>query len=160
MAIAPGMRVDRYEILSLLGKGGMGEVYLAQDVRLKRKVAIKLLLAQCTQEPDRIRRFEQEAETASRLNHPSIITIHEIGQFDGAYFLVTEYIQGQTLRERIKQSRLKVCDALEIAIQVSGALAEAHGADIIHRDIKPENIMVRPDEIGRASCRERVYVLV
>jgi len=115
MAIAPGMPVGRYQILSLLGKGGMGEVYLAQDTSLKRKVAIKLLPAHYTQESDRVRRFEQEAETASKLNHPSILTIHEIGQVDGAHYLVTEYIEGQTLRERIQQSRLKASEALDIS---------------------------------------------
>jgi tetratricopeptide (TPR) repeat protein len=145
MTITPGTRLDRYEIVSFLGKGGMGEVYLAEDARLRRKVAIKLLSAKYTLQPDRIRRFEQEAETASRLNHPSIITIHEIGQVDGAYYLVTEYIEGQTLREHIKQSRLNVNDALDVAIQIAGAVAAAHTAHVLHRDIKPENVMLRPD---------------
>jgi serine/threonine protein kinase len=159
--ITIGTRLGHHEITALLGKGGMGEVYRARDTKLKRDVAIKLLPAQYTEEPDRVRRFEQEAETASRLNHPSIITIHEIGQFNGAYYLVTEYIEGQTLRERLKQSQIKMSEALEIAIQVTGAMAAAHAANVVHRDIKPENIMLRPDglikvlDFGLAKLTER-----
>src|SRR2546422_11377296 len=105
MAITAGTKFDRYEILSLLGKGGMGEVYLAQDIRLRRKVALKLLPAEFTQEAERVRRFEQEAITASSLNHPNIITVYETGEVAGTYFIATEFIDGQTLRQRLKQSR-------------------------------------------------------
>src|ERR671937_787645 len=101
MTLATGTRLDRYEILSPLGRGGMGEVYLAQDTRLRRKVALKLLPAQFTQDEDRLRRFEQEAYAASALNHPNIITIHEIGQVDGSHLIVTEFIEGQTLRQKV-----------------------------------------------------------
>jgi serine/threonine protein kinase/Flp pilus assembly protein TadD len=145
MTIATGTRFDRYEILSPLGKGGMGEVYLAQDTRLKRKVALKLLPAEFTQDADRVRRFEQEAQAASALNHPNIITIHEIGEVDGTHFIATEFIEGQTLRQRIAGDKVKLPEALEMATQVASALAEAHSAGIVHRDIKPENVMVRPD---------------
>lgn len=143
--IEPGTRFERYEILSTLGKGGMGEVYLALDMRLKRKVALKVLPAVFTQDSSRLRRFELEAQAASALNHPNIITIHEIGEIGGTHFIATEFIEGQTLRRRLSTEKLKLTEALDIAIQVATALAEAHAAGIIHRDIKPENLMIRPD---------------
>jgi tetratricopeptide (TPR) repeat protein len=145
MTIATGTRFDRYEILSPLGKGGMGEVYLALDTRLKRKVALKLLPAAFTADADRVRRFEQEAQAASALNHPNIITIHEIGEADGAHFIATEFIEGQTLRQQLTRGRMELSTALDVALQAASALAAAHVAGIIHRDIKPENIMLRPD---------------
>jgi eukaryotic-like serine/threonine-protein kinase len=134
-----------YRLLSLLGKGGMGEVRLAHDIRLGRKVALKLLPAEFTGREDRLRRFEQEARAASALNHPNIITIYEIGQADSTHFIATEFVEGQTLRRLISSRQLKLIDVLEIALQVAGALAAAHAAGITHRDIKPENLMVRPD---------------
>lgn len=146
MPIAVGTRFDRYQILSPLGAGGMGEIYLAQDTRLGRKVAIKLLPDQFTQDPDRLRRFEQEAYAASSLNHPNIITIYEIGQADGRHFIATEYIEGSTLRRRLASGKFSVGEVLDIAEQVVSALAAAHSAGIAHRDIKPENIMIRPDD--------------
>src|SRR5436853_3252269 len=106
MAITAGTRLDRYEILSPLGAGGMGEVYLALDTRLKRKVALKLLPAAFTQDADRVRRFEQEAQAASALNHPNIITIHEIGEVTGTHFMATEFIEGQTLRQQMTRARM------------------------------------------------------
>ena len=133
MNITTGTRFERFEILSPLGKGGMGEVYLALDTRLKRKVALKLLPAAVTQDADRVRRFEQEAQAASALNHPNIITIHEIGEVDGAYFIATEFIDGQTLRHRMSGERMKLSEALDVATQVASALADAHSARIIHR---------------------------
>ncbi len=145
MNIAAGTRFERYEILSPLGKGGMGEVYLALDTRLKRKVALKLLPAAFTQDADRVRRFEQEAQAASALNHPNIITIHEIGEVNGAHFIAAEFIEGQTLRQRMTGGKMRLDETLDVAAQVASALAEAHGAGIMHRDIKPENVMVRPD---------------
>jgi len=145
MSLTPDSRFGPFEILSLLGKGGMGEVYLAQDTRLKRKIALKLLPAQLTQDEDRLRRFEREAQAASALNHPNILTIHEMGQVGGAYYIVTEFIEGQTLRQRMAGERMKLNEAVDVASQIANALAEAHAAGITHRDIKPENIMLRPN---------------
>src|SRR5437773_7814947 len=113
MSIAAGTRFDRYEILSPLGKGGMGEVYLAQDTRLGRKVALKLLPAEFTQDAERVRRFEQEARAASALNHPNIITIHEVGQVDGLHFIVTEFVDGRTLRQHLVDGRMPVDETLD-----------------------------------------------
>ncbi|HEY0006642.1 MAG TPA: protein kinase [Pyrinomonadaceae bacterium] len=145
MTIAPGTSFGRYQIRSPLGAGGMGEVYLAQDTQLERAVALKLLPAQFTQDTERVRRFQQEARATSALNHPNILTIFEIGEEQGTYFIATEFINGQTLRDRLVHSRLPLDEALDIAIQVAGALAAAHAEGIIHRDIKPENIMLRAD---------------
>jgi serine/threonine protein kinase/Tol biopolymer transport system component len=142
-----GRQVSHYRILSLLGAGGMGEVYLAEDMRLRRRIALKLLPAQFTHDANRVRRFKQEAVAASSLNHPNIITIHEIGQVDGTHYIATEFIDGQTLRERLKQERLTIRETMDLAAQVASALVAAHEAGIIHRDIKPENIMVRRDGI-------------
>lgn len=141
-------QISGYQLLAPLGRGGMGEVYLALDTRLGRKIAIKLLPAEFTSQPERVHRFAQEARAASALNHPNIITIHEIGETDSAHYLITEYVEGETLRERLNAApdkRLTLTDALEIAAQVAAALAAAHAAGIVHRDIKPENVMVRRD---------------
>src|SRR5499425_53396 len=113
-----GRELANYKIISLLGRGGMGEVYLAEDKRLHRKVALKLLPAQFTNDAERVRRFEREANAASSTNHPNIITIHEIGQLDGAHYIVTEFIDGQTLRALIERGRLGVSEATAIAEQV------------------------------------------
>jgi serine/threonine-protein kinase len=134
-----------YQLLSLLGKGGMGEVHLAYDTRLGRKVALKLLPAEFTDHKDRLRRFEQEARAASALNHPNIITIYEIGQIDATHFIAAEFVEGQTLRRLMNSRQMRLRNALDAAVQVAGALAAAHAVGITHRDIKPENIMVRPD---------------
>jgi eukaryotic-like serine/threonine-protein kinase len=143
--LAAGTRIDRYEIVSLLGSGGMGEVYLAHDERLDRKIALKLLPSESTTNHERVRRFQQEARAASALNHPNIITIHEVGEVDRRHFIATEFIDGETLRERMRRGRLTLLESLEIAIQICSALAAAHKAGIVHRDIKPENIMLRAD---------------
>ncbi|HXG67063.1 MAG TPA: protein kinase [Blastocatellia bacterium] len=140
-----GQRLGPYRVLSLIGKGGMGEVYLAQDSRLGRKVALKLLPASFTRDEERVRRFRQEARAASALNHPNILTIFEIGQVDGLHFIATEFIEGQTLRQRIANEGMRLGEACDVAIQVVSALAAAHRAGIIHRDLKPENVMVRTD---------------
>ncbi len=140
-----GQQITHYRILAPLGKGGMGEVYLAEDRRLERKVALKVLPAAFTQERDRLRRFEREAKATSALNHPNILTIHEIGAVDDAHYIVSEYVEGETLRAWIERGRRGVGAAMTIAEQVASALGVAHGAGIIHRDIKPENVMVRPD---------------
>jgi serine/threonine protein kinase/Tfp pilus assembly protein PilF len=145
MALEIGANISQYKIIARLGSGGMGEVYLAQDVRLRRKVALKVLFEDVTKNEDWVRRFEQEAYAASALNHPNIITIYEVGQTGPSHFISTEFIEGQTLRQRLSQQILTVGEALDIAIQVATALVTAHGAGIIHRDIKPENVMVRPD---------------
>src|SRR5690349_17049272 len=145
MGVAAGSSISYYRIISRLGKGGMGEVYLAEDTRLGRKVALKILPTQFTNEADRLRRFEQEARAVSALNHPNIITIFEVGRAGDTNFIVTEFIEGLTLRQRMMSSRLSLRDALKIAIQVASALSAAHAVGIVHRDIKPENIMLRPD---------------
>jgi serine/threonine protein kinase/Tfp pilus assembly protein PilF len=149
-----GQSVGHFRILSLLGKGGMGEVWLAEDTHLSRKVAIKLLPAEFTTDAACLRRFAQEARTASALNHPNIITIYEIGEVQteagATHYIVTEYVAGKTLREQMTgtlQQGVKLADAIDIAAQIGDALAAAHEAGITHRDIKPENVMVRRDGI-------------
>jgi serine/threonine protein kinase/TolB-like protein len=143
--LAPHTRVAEYEIVSLLGAGGMGQVYLARDARLKRQVAVKILSPQLTQNAQALRRFEHEAQSASALNHPNILTIFEFGESNGIHFMVSELVEGQTLRQRLTARNLGVPEALDIASQVAGALCVAHEVGIIHRDIKPENIIIRPD---------------
>src|SRR5262245_38264475 len=140
-----GHKIDNYEILSLIGAGGMGEVYLARDARLDRQIALKFLPAQFTADPAQVQRFEREARAASALNHPNIITIYEIGQEDGMHFIATEFIEGCTLREVIVNGKMQLGESLATAAQIAGALAAAHAAGIVHRDIKPENVMIRPD---------------
>ena len=142
-----GQTIGHYEILSTLGKGGMGEVYLARDTKLDRKVALKFLPNAFTQDRERLRRFEQEARAASALNYPNILTIHEIGVVNDRRFIATEFVDGETLREKMIDGPMKIADALKIAEQIASALAQAHAAGIIHRDIKPENIMLRRDGI-------------
>jgi len=132
--------------LGTLGIGGMGEVYLAQDTRLGRKIALKLLPPEFTIDAERVQRFEQEAQTASSLNQPNILTVFEIAEADSAHFIAMEFIDGETLRQRMTGRRLSLREALEIAMQVASALAAAHKAGVVHRDIKPENIMVRHDD--------------
>jgi len=160
-----GRRLAHYEVRSLLGAGGMGEVYLAEDTRLGRKVALKLLPAAFTADAGRVRRFEQEARAASALNHPNILTIYDIGEAatdsGGAHYIATEFIDGATLRQRMMNERLPLNVALDVALQIAAALEAAHTAGIIHRDIKPENVMVRRDGIvkvldfGLAKLTER-----
>ena len=144
-----GQQIGGYRVLAKLGAGGMGEVYLAKDTRLGRQVALKVLPPRFTSDAERVRRFEQEARAASALNHPNIITIYEIGQIAGTHFIVTEFIEGQTLRQQMTGARMELATALDVAAQVASALAAAHAAGIVHRDIKPENVMVRPDGAGR-----------
>src|SRR5215470_6694379 len=150
MNVVTGTRLGPYEVLSLLGAGGMGEVYRARDTRLGREVAIKFLPAAFTTDAERVLRFKHEARTTSSLNHPNIVTVHEIGDMNGRQFIVTEYIEGETLRQRIAratENRIKLNEALFIASQVAHALNAAHQAGVVHRDIKPENIMLRPDRL-------------
>jgi serine/threonine protein kinase/Tfp pilus assembly protein PilF len=141
----PGEMVAHYKIQAALGSGGMGEVYLAEDTRLNRKVALKLLPPHFTVNPDRVRRFEREARAASALNHPNIVTIYEIGQSDSAHFIATEFVDGKTLRQLINEKPLTLNETLNVSMQVADALNGAHVAGIVHRDIKPENIMIRED---------------
>jgi eukaryotic-like serine/threonine-protein kinase len=138
-----GQSLGPYRVLSQLGVGGMGEVYLAEDIRLHRKIALKLLPPYFIADPERVPRFRREARSASALNHPNIITIYEIGKINNRYFIATEFIEGETLRQRMANCRMQIEEVIDISIQVASALAEAHAAGIIHRDIKPENIMVR-----------------
>jgi eukaryotic-like serine/threonine-protein kinase len=143
--MARGERIGRYEVDSLIGRGGMGEVYLAKDESLNRRVALKLLPPDYTKYKDRVKRFQQEAQAASALNHPNILTIYEIGQVERQQFIATEFVEGETLRERMNRSSPVLDEVLDITMQVGSALAAAHQAGIVHRDIKPENIMIRPD---------------
>ena len=145
--LTPGQAVGSYEIVSFISRGGMGEVYLGEDRRLNRRVALKLLPPNLSQHSERRHRFEQEARAASSLNHPNILTIHEIGNFEGGLFIATELVEGETLRQRISGGRIKMPEVLDVAVQVGWALRAAHAAGIVHRDIKPENVMVRPDGI-------------
>lgn len=140
-----GKNLNHYQILSLLGAGGMGEVYLAEDTKLDRRVALKILPPEFAQNETRMNRFIREAKAASALNHPNIITIYEIGTSDHANFISTEFIEGETLKNRIIYNKPNIQTALEITIQIASALSAAHAAGIVHRDIKPENIMIRPD---------------
>jgi serine/threonine protein kinase len=140
-----GRFIGHYRLLSLLGRGGMGEVYLAADTRLGREVALKLLPAEFAGDANHMKRFEREARIASALNHPNILTIYEIGRDGAALFISTEFIKGQTLRRRLSDGAINPAEAIEIAVQIASALEAAHGAGIVHRDIKPENVMLRPD---------------
>ena len=147
-----GQTIGHYQLIRQIGRGGMGEVYLALDARLERQVALKLLPPRFTEDAERVQRFRQEARAVSALNHPNIITIHEIGEASiesgesgSVYFIATEFIEGRTLREMIRDGGMKPSEALEVAIQAASALSAAHAAGITHRDIKPENIMLRPD---------------
>jgi serine/threonine protein kinase/TolB-like protein len=140
-----GQQVGPFKVTERIGSGGMGEVFLAQDTRLGRKVALKLLKDEYTKDEDRLRRFQQEARAVSALNHPNILTLYDIGQVDSVHFMATEYVEGNTLRQHIARGRMSLGDVLDVTIQAAGALAAAHNVGITHRDIKPENIMLRTD---------------
>ncbi len=142
---ALGQQISHYQTLSLLGAGGMGRVYLARDTRLGRQVALKLLPTQYTQDAERVSRFKTEAQAASALNHPNLLTIYDVGEAAGTHFIATEYVEGQTLRQLLQRGPLSPEQVVEIALQLADALAAAHTAGIVHRDIKPENVMLRPD---------------
>ena len=144
-SLPKGQFLAHYKIVELLGKGGMGAVYLAEDTRLKRKVAIKLIDRFSHKDDINLQRFFQEARAASALNHPNILTIYEIGQTDGTHFIAAEYIEGETLREWLKRDESRLHETLDLAIQIANALCAAHASHIIHRDIKPENVMIRTD---------------
>jgi len=158
-----GETIGPYEILSELGSGAMGIVYLAQDVRLGRKIALKLLPSQFTNDKDRLRRFQQEAHAASALNHPNILTVHEVEHKAGLHYIATEFVDGVTLRQRLNTKRMTLDEILSVATQVASALQAAHAAGIAHRDIKPENIMIRSDgyikvlDFGLAKLTENEF---
>jgi serine/threonine protein kinase/Tfp pilus assembly protein PilF len=143
MTLDQGTRLGHYEVISLLGKGGMGEVYLARDVRLGRQVALKVLPAAFADDQDSLARFIREARASSALNHPNIITIHDIGDAAGTYFIAYEFVDGRTLRDLAGSGPLDAATAIDIGIQVASALADAHRAGIVHRDLKPDNVMIR-----------------
>jgi serine/threonine protein kinase len=140
-----GNSFSHYRIIKKIGAGGMGEVYLAKDTLLDRNVALKILLPKIAKDKDRVRRFKLEARAASSLNHPNVVTIHEIGEAENKLFIAYEYVDGSTLREKIARNQLTASDAVKIAEQVANALAVTHEAGVVHRDIKPENIMIRRD---------------
>ncbi|HVS20974.1 MAG TPA: serine/threonine-protein kinase, partial [Pyrinomonadaceae bacterium] len=143
--VSVGTKLGRYEIHSQLGAGGMGEVYLAQDTKLDRKVALKVLPGDIASDKERLLRFEREAHAVSALNHPNIITIHEIGESDGVHFIATEFIDGTTLGDRLASRSLTLSEMLAVAAQIARAIQAAHEAGIVHRDIKPGNVMLRRD---------------
>jgi serine/threonine protein kinase len=160
-----GQEIGHYRVISLLGRGGMGEVYLALDLRLGRKVALKFLPREFAQDRERVERFKREARAASALNHPNIITIFEIDHDPntGDLFIAAEFVEGETLRERLAGATMGLKETLDVAVQIAAALAEAHAAGIIHRDIKPENIMLRPDGIVKVldfGLAKRVELLL
>jgi serine/threonine protein kinase/tetratricopeptide (TPR) repeat protein len=161
MSVSAGTKFGYYEVISLLGRGGMGEVYLAHDTRLGRRIALKVLPSKYISQDDRVRRFQLEARAVSALNHPNIITIFEIGETEDSHFIATEYVEGQTLSQTLVHGPLNVAMALDIVIQAASALAAAHRAGIIHRDIKSDNIMLRPDgyvkvlDFGLAKLTEK-----
>ena len=145
MTVTAGTKLGRYEIRSQIGAGGMGEVYLAVDTKLDRKVALKILPAEVASNQQRMRRFEQEAKAASALNHPNILTIYEVDQTDSVHFISTEYVEGQTLRQHMRGASMKLGEVLDVATQIASGLFAAHAAGIVHRDVKPENVMLRRD---------------
>ena len=142
MPLQPGTTLGPYEILSPIGAGGMGEVYKARDSRLDRTVAIKVLPEHVASDPDLKQRFEREAKTISSLNHPHICTLYDVGEHEGTSFLVMEYLEGDTLAQRLEKGALPLDQALEIAVEIADALDKAHRQGITHRDLKPGNIML------------------
>jgi eukaryotic-like serine/threonine-protein kinase len=159
--LEPGTRLEEYEIQSLLGAGGMGEVYRARDLLLRREVAIKVLPAMLSNDPERLRRFEQEATAAAALSHPNILAIHRLGSYAGAPYLVSELLEGETLREQLRRGRLGVRRAIDYAVQIAHGLTAAHEKGIVHRDLKPENVFISKDgrvkilDFGLAKLTQR-----
>jgi eukaryotic-like serine/threonine-protein kinase len=145
MPLTPGTKLEGYEVLGLLGAGGMGEVYRARDPVLKREVAIKVLPPFVSQHPDRLRRFEQEAQSAAALNHPNILAVYHFGVFEGAPYLVSELLVGETLRQQLERGPLPIRKAIDTAVQIAHGMPAAHERGIVHRDLKPENLFVTKD---------------
>src|SRR5712691_8376473 len=145
MAVTVGTQLGSLEITALLGRGGMGEVYRARDTKLKREVAIKILPDEFSSDPDRVARFQREAEVLASLNHPNIAAIHNLEEANGSRFLVLELVEGETLAERIKRGPIPVEEALNIAKSICDALEAAHEKGIVHRDLKPANVKITPE---------------
>src|SRR5271156_187294 len=145
MILASGTRLGPYEILAPIGEGGMGVVYRAKDGRLGRDVAIKVLSEEFSEDPDRVRRFKQEARAAGMLNHPNILAVYDLGTHEGQLYLVTELLEGETLRTRLDQGAIPQRKALQYAQQIASGLAAAHDKGITHRDLKPENLFLTRD---------------
>ena len=165
-SLTPGTRVGPYEVLALLGEGGMGQVYRARDERLSREVALKVVHADLAQDAERLRRFEHEAKAAGTLNHPNIVAVYDTGQHDGAPYIVSELLQGETLRDRLATSALGTRKAVDYSIQIVRGLAAAHERGIVHRDLKPENLFLTRDglvkildfgiaKLGRSRAKRR-----
>src|SRR5579883_2098441 len=142
MAVAPGQKIGPYQVVLQIGAGGMGEVYKAHDARLDRDVAIKVLPPSFSSDPDRLRRFTQEARAAAALNHPNILASYDIGEWERAPYIVSELLVGETLRERLKSGPVPARKAVEYALQITRGLAAAHDKGIVHRDLKPENMFL------------------
>src|SRR5664279_2525997 len=142
MPLVAGSRLGSYEIIAPLGAGGMGEVYRAHDATLKRDVAIKVLPEYWSHDSERLRRFEQEARATAALNHPNIVSIFHVGQYDGSQYIVTELLHGETLRERLRKGPMRLREVLDSGVELARGLAAAHDAGVVHRDLKPENIWV------------------
>ena len=161
MPLTPGSKLDGYEVVGLLGAGGMGEVYRARDSALRREVAIKVLPSFVSRDPDRLHRFEQEAQAAAALNHPNILAVHQFGVFQGAPYLVSELLEGSTLRELLRHGAIPIRKAIEYGVQIAHGLAAAHDKGIVHRDLKPENLFVTKDgrvkilDFGLAKLTQR-----
>src|SRR6059036_1352488 len=149
MALAAGTKLGHYEIRSKIGEGGMGEVYLAEDTQLRRRVALKILPEEIAANQDRMRRFIQEAQAAAALNHPNIAHIYEIGEAAAVHFIALEFIDGATLRECIHKSQTELRKLLRYLQQVAEGLAKAHAAGIVHRDLKPANVMITTDGFAK-----------
>jgi serine/threonine protein kinase len=147
--LSDGTAISHYRIVSKIGAGGMGEVYLAQDTKLDRKVALKILPADLAANQDRMRRFVQEAKAAAALNHPNIAHIYEIGESAETHFIAMEFVDGVTLREKIHRDRAPLAKLLKYLIQVAEGLSKAHAAGIVHRDLKPDNIMITRDDYAK-----------
>ena len=145
MSVTIGTQLGSLEILSLLGRGGMGEVYRARDTKLKREVAIKILPDEFSRDPDRVARFQREAEVLASLNHPNIAAIYDLQEAKGSRFLVLELVEGETLAERIQRGPISIDEALNIAKSICEALEAAHEKGVIHRDLKPANIKITPE---------------
>src|SRR5580704_1346281 len=146
MVVLPGSKIGPYEVISQIGAGGMGEVYRARDARLGRDVAIKVLPASFSADPDRLQRFGQEAKAAASLSHPNILAIFDIGEDKGAPYVVSELLEGETLRDRLRNGALNSRKAIEYSLQVARGLAAAHDKGIVHRDLKPENLFITEDD--------------
>ena len=145
MTLRPGTALGPYEVVALIGTGGMAEVYRARDRRLQRDVAIKVIAPQHLQNPDALKRFQQEAQALAGLTHPNIVSLFDIGNEDGTFFVVSEILEGMTLRQRLQGGPIPVRQALELAVQICQGLTAAHAHGIVHRDLKPENLFVARD---------------